>query len=239
MTYKKLLKPTQRQEDLVREVGYSPIVWTNALLWLSERVAQVVAAVAALVWALHKLFFPEVPMIDLIPTILIAGVTYIMLALIRNPIKDTILDSIMDDYVPEVAEAMQATLIRVAFKIGRETQVQKIVDQAVVLSAGDKDPDHVTIQWDSDEDGVLVETIKIDEARKKGIRGGHVLVYRRVIHDYGMGLGLIQESEKLTFYDNNHQVYLIERRLKGTDDMSYLHNIGVAVMPPRLNTWTA
>lgn len=239
MTYKKLLKPTQHQEELERGGGFSLIVWTNAMIWLAEQVAQIVTVVATLVWAIHKLLFPGVVTIDLIPAILIAGAAYIILALIRNPIKDAILDSIMENYVPVVAESMQATLISVAFKMGRETQVQKIIDQAVVLSAGDKDPDHVTIQWDSDEDGVLVETIKIDDARKKGIRGGHVLIYRRVIHDYGMGLGLIQESEKLTFYDNNHQNYLIERQLKGADDMSYKHNIGVAVMPPRLNTWTA
>lgn len=138
--------------------------------------------------------------------------------------KDLILNELMDEG-RDVARAYQAAILSVLYRCGVAVRVQKLVDEAVVLHAGGRADNEVVIEWEDTSDGIHKERILVNKARKRGIRGGHTVTYRRIIHEYP-GLGLVQESEKVIFCDNDGP-YLVEDYLRGVERNSLERRIGI------------
>ena len=138
--------------------------------------------------------------------------------------KDLILNELMDEG-RDVARAYQAAILSVLYRWGVAVRVHKMVDEAVVLHAGDRADNEVVIEWEDISDGIRKERILVNKARKRGIRGGHTVTYRRIIHEYP-GLGLVQESEKVIFYDNDGP-YLVEDYLRGVERNSLERRVGI------------
>lgn len=207
MVFRKLLKPTKKAS--------MQYMFTAVLFYVSYviRNVSITVLLASVVAALMK--FETLFGIDNIDLLVASSLFTILFGYASSAIREVILDNFLV-LGKEQATEMIAAIQTVFYRAGMLIRVQKNIEEAVVLFAGEADPDYVTIEWATDADGVKQETIYVPNCRKQRIRGGHLMTYRRILHDYP-GLGVIQESEKLIFHDNEHTEYLVLRELVSSD----------------------